>query len=132
MGPRQARARRPALDPELAALIVRVAHEDPRRGYQRIQGELQGLGLRAGATTIRRLLQRAGRDPSGRRSGQPWRAFLRAQAAGMLATDLLAVDTVFLRRPYVLALSSSTPGGRLAGAAAHPTAAWAPSRRATS
>jgi hypothetical protein len=91
-------AGRPPLDPDLVALIVRLARENPRWGYLRIQGELQGLGIRVAATTVRRVLRRAGLDPAGRRFGQSWQTFLQAQAAHLLASDFLTVDPVFLRR----------------------------------
>ncbi len=47
-------------------------------------------------------LQRAGVDPAPKRSTASWRQFLRAQANGVLAVDFFGVDTVFLRRLYVL------------------------------
>jgi hypothetical protein len=49
---------RPPLDQELQQLIVRLARENPRWGYQRIQGELLRLGLRVSATAIRTTLRR--------------------------------------------------------------------------
>jgi putative transposase len=48
------------------------------------------------------LLKRAGIDPAPRRAGLTWRQFLSAQAKSMLACDLFHVDTVLLRRLYVL------------------------------
>jgi putative transposase len=69
----------------------------------RIQGELRGLGIRVGVTTIRSLLRRSGLGPAPRRSGPSWSGFLRAQAEGILACDFFTVETVFLKKTaYVL------------------------------
>ena len=87
---------RPPLDPEVVALVLRLARENRRWGYLRIQGELAGLGVGVSATSIRRVLARAGLDPAGRRFGLSWSAFLGAQAAGILAMDFLTGDTAFL------------------------------------
>ncbi len=87
---------RPPLDQEVQQLIVRLARENPRWGYQRIKGELQRLGMGVSATAIRTTLRRHGLDPA------PRRAFLRQQAAGIVACDFFTADTVWLRRLYVL------------------------------
>src|SRR5439155_2126750 len=94
---RHARTDRPPLDPELVALIISMARDNPRWGIYRIKGELQGLGHRVGATTIRTVLRRAGINPAPRRDGPTWSEFLRAQARGILACDFFTVETVFLR-----------------------------------
>jgi putative transposase len=85
---------RPPLDQELQQLIVRLARENPRWGDQRIQGELLRLGLRASATAVRATLRRHGLDPTPRPTTTTWRAFLRQQAAGIVAWDFFTVDTV--------------------------------------
>jgi putative transposase len=56
------------------------------------------------ATAIRTPLRRHGLDPAPRRASMTWRAFLRRQAAGILACDFFTVETVWLRRLYVLFL----------------------------
>jgi hypothetical protein len=65
-------------------------------------GELRRLGMRVSATVIRTRLQRHGLDPAPRPTATTWQAFLRQQAAGIVACDFFTVDTVWLRRLYVL------------------------------
>ncbi len=95
-------AGRPPLDPETVALITRLGRENPRWGCVRIQGELRRLGIRVGASTVRRILRRAGLGPAPRRTGPTWSEFLRAQGRGVLACDFFTSETVFLKTLYVL------------------------------
>jgi putative transposase len=123
------RARATPLDEDVQQLIVRLATENPLWGYQRIKGELLHLGLRVSATAIRETLHRHGLDPAARRATMTmtWRAFLRQQAAGILACDFFTVDTVWLRRLYVLSfIELDTPRVHLAGVTANPAAPGRP------
>jgi putative transposase len=71
-------------------------------GYRPVHGELAGLGYKVAPSMVWQILKDAGIDPALRRSRQTWRAFLNAHAKTSLATDFFHVDTVFLRRLYVL------------------------------
>jgi putative transposase len=71
-------------------------------GYRRIRGKLTRLEIRLAASTVWAILKRAGIEPAPRRATESWGAFLRAQASGIIACDFLTVDTVLLRRLYVL------------------------------
>jgi hypothetical protein len=98
---------------------------EPALGYQRIAGEITGLGLVVSATTVRKILREADIGPAGRRGGLSWRAFLRQQACSILAVDFLTVATIALRRLYVLFfIELGSRRVHLAGCTANPTGAW--------
>ena len=116
---------RPPIAPDLVALIIEIAKDNPRWGVIRIKGELQGLGYRVGATTIRTILRRAGIPPAPRRDGPTWSEFLRVQARGILACDFFTVETVFLRTLYVLFfIEVGTRRVRIVGVTANPDDGW--------
>ncbi len=93
---------RPALPNETMELICRLARENPRWGYLRIVGELKKLGVTVSKTSVATVLRRHGLPPAPRREGPTWSEFLSTQAKGIVATDFFHVDTVLLRRYYVL------------------------------
>jgi putative transposase len=122
------KCRRPGRPPtvqSIARLVVRLAKENPLWGYRRIHGELTKLGVTVAPSTVWEILRAAGIDPAPRRSGPTWRRFLAAQAAGVLAVDFLHVDTVLLKRLYVLVfIEHGTRRMHLGGITAHPTSEW--------
>jgi transposase InsO family protein len=116
---------RPAIAKERRALIVRLARENPRWGYQRIVGELKGLGIVMSATTVKKILRQEQLGPAGTRKGPTWREFVRAHAKSIIAVDFFTVDTVWLQRLYVLFfIEVASRRVHLAGCTAHPDADW--------
>jgi hypothetical protein len=106
---------------------ARVARreENPQWGYRRIAGELHGLGVAISATSVRKLLTDAGLGPAGQRGGPSWREFIQSQARSVIACDFFTVDTVALRRIYVLFfIELSTRRVHLARMSENPDGAW--------
>jgi putative transposase len=93
---------RPPVDAAVRRLIVRLARENSHWGYVRIVGELRKLGITVSATLVRNVLARAGVPPAPERAASSWQSFLRQHGNTILACDLFTVDTVWLRRLYVL------------------------------
>ncbi|MER5262764.1 hypothetical protein ABTZ99_11900 [Actinosynnema sp. NPDC002837] len=109
------RTGRPPTRAAVMTLVLRLAGENPRWRYRRIQSELARLGHRVAYSTVWRILHDAGIDPAPRRCGPTWRQFLTSQAQGIIAADL-GHRTESLRFPYVTATAStarrSTPSSR--------------------
>jgi hypothetical protein len=104
------RVGRPPIDLALAALICRLARENPRWGYMRIKGECRKLGVTVAATTVKKVLRAAGLEPAPRRDGPSWSEFLRSQAEAIWAGDFFTVETASLRTLYVPSSSRSGAG----------------------
>ena len=116
---------RPRTAQAVRALVLEMARDNPGWGYRRIHGELAGLGHKLAPSTVWQILKDVGIDPAPTRSGEIWRAFLEAQAKTILAVDFFHVDTVLLRRLYVLFfIEHGTRRVHLAGITAHPTGEW--------
>src|SRR5512132_1876904 len=116
---------RPCVPAEVRAVVLRMARENPRWGHRRISGELGKLGSPVSPSTVRRLLARPGLGPAPRTSGPGWREFLRAQAASIVACDFFTVESVLLRRYYVLFfIAHASRRVWLAGCSPNPTGAW--------
>jgi transposase InsO family protein len=116
---------RPSLPAETVELICRLARENPRWGYLRIVGELKNLGIAVSKTSVAAVLRRHRLPPAPRRSGPTWSQFLKTQAKGILATDFFTVDTVTLRRYYVLfVIEVERRVVHLLGVTANPDGPW--------
>jgi putative transposase len=116
---------RPPVEQRVRQLVLRLARENPRWGYPRIAGELAKLGITVSPSTVRRILLAAGLEPAPRRIGLSWQQFLRQQAASILACDFFTVETLTLRRYYILFfIELATRRVHLAGVTTNPTGAW--------
>ncbi|MGC9669804.1 transposase [Planosporangium sp. 12N6] len=121
------RSGRPPIDPAITALIEQMARDNPGWGYQRIQGELIGLGHRVSVSTIRRILKQRGIPPASvRRDHTTWRKFLSAQASTVLACDLFHVDCALtLTRLYVFfVMEVGSRYVHILGVTANPDGVW--------
>ncbi|MDA8038244.1 MAG: integrase core domain-containing protein [Actinomycetota bacterium] len=118
-------AGRPPLPQETVELIVRLAKENSAWGYLRIVGECKKLGIAVSKGSVANVLRAHGLRPAARRPGRSWTEFLRAQAKGILATDFFSVDTVCLRRYYVLfVIEIESRVVHVLGVTANPNQGW--------
>ena len=116
---------RPPIGRDVRELILRLARENPSWGYLRIVGELRKLGIAVSATSVRNILAKAGLRPAPQRDRQSWRTFLQAHGESILACDFFTVDTVWLRRLYVLVfLSIGSRRIEYLACTSNPNSAW--------
>jgi transposase InsO family protein len=119
------RSGRPPTAMAVKKLILQMARDNPEWGHRRIQGELARLGHHVAPSTVWQVLNAARIDPAPRRAGPTWRQFLSAQAHQIIACDFFTVDTVTLKRLYVLIfIEHGTRRLHLAGITAHPAGTW--------
>jgi putative transposase len=118
---------RPATRRNVRALVLRLARENPDRGYRRIHGGVVGLGVKVAAPTVREILRNAGIYPAERRTGPGWSQFLRSQAEAILACDFFTADLLDGTQAYVLAVlehATRACGRRLISRGISITALW--------
>jgi putative transposase len=116
---------RPQLERPTRELVLRLARENSNWGYQRIVGELRGLGVEISPSSVRAILSAAGIPPAPQRDGLSWRQFLRQQASAIVACDFLTVETLWLQRIYILFfISLERRRIEFVAATNHPNSLW--------
>ena len=111
---------------ELESLILRLARENPRGGYGKLEGELMKLGDEASRTAIRNVLKRHSIVPAPVRSGTiGWRRLMTHYKEQILAYDFFTVETIRLKTLYVFFfIELATRRIHLAGITANPDGFW--------
>jgi putative transposase len=123
------RTGRPTIDADIAALVVRLAKENPTWGYERIQGAITNLGHELAASTIANILREHGLEPAPDRKRSPrWKEFLAAHWDAIAATDFFTTEVWTkggLVTFYVLfVIDLATRRVKIAGITPHPNEAW--------
>ena len=118
---------RPPIPPDVEALLLRLANENPRWGDGKLEGELGKLGYDIGRSTIRDVLKRRRVPPAPERGkhGSSWRTFLTHYKDEILACDFFTVETAWLKTIYVLFfIELGSRRVHVAGCTDSPTAVW--------
>ncbi len=116
---------RPRLSSELEELIIRLANENHRWGYDKIHGELLKLGFAVSPTSVRNVLKRHQISPAPQRSSLSWRSFLGHNKDQILACDFFTIETISLKTLYVLFfIELGSRRVHFAGCSAHPNSLW--------
>jgi transposase InsO family protein len=128
-GSRRRRPGRPSTKPDIAALVVRLATENPTWGYTRIRGGLKGIGHDVARNTIKAILKDHGIEPAPERGTKtPWKTFLAAHWEGLAAADFFTVEVLTMRGlvRYVVffVMKLKTRAVEIAGITSEPDGTW--------
>jgi hypothetical protein len=120
---------RPTIDPELEALVVRMAQENRAWGYDRIVGALANLGYTISDQTVGNILKRHGLPPAPeRKTTTTWKEFIRTHMDVLVATDFFTAEVWTLGglvTYYVLFfIHLGSRQVHIAGMTPHPNEAW--------
>ena len=120
---------RPRTKPDIAALVVRMANENPTWGYTRIRGALKSLDHDVARNTIKAILKDHGIEPAPERGTKtPWKTFLAAHGDGLAAADFFTVEALTIGGLvryfvfFVMRLKARTV--KIAGITCQPNEAW--------
>ena len=106
----------PSVEREVQDLIRQINIANPLSGAPRIHGELLKLGIVISQATVAKYMIRRRSRPS-----PTWRRFLRNQAAGIAAIDMLVVASAAFRLLYVM---TNLTNDRTRLCDSNPTASW--------
>ena len=120
---------RPPIDPELEALVVRMAQENRSWGYDRIVGALANLGLTISDQTVGNILKRHGLPPAPeRKTTTTWKEFIRTHMEVLVATDFFTTEVWTLGglvTYYILFfIHLGSRQVHVAGVTPHPNETW--------
>jgi transposase InsO family protein len=128
-GSMRRRPGRPSTKPDIAALVVRMATENPTWGYTRIRGGLKRVGHDVARNTIKAILKDHGIEPAPERGAKmSWKTFLAAHWEGLAAADFFTVEVLTLRGLvryvvfFVMKLKTRTV--EIAGITLEPDGGW--------
>lgn len=118
---------RPGVARLIRSLIVRMAKDNPRWGYTKIQGALKHLDHKVGRDTIATVLKEHGIPPCPDRS-MSWSTFIRSHRHAIAAADFF-LNEVWTPRGLVrhytfFVIDISTRAVQIAGTTTNPTAEW--------
>jgi len=120
---------RPPLSQEIVDLVLKLAKENPRWGYTRIQGALHNLGRAISDTTVARILKQRGIDPAPDRKRQSsWKSFLNAHWDVLASVDFTTIG-VWTKKGLVtyyllFFMEIATRRVHFAGLTPHPDEDW--------
>jgi transposase InsO family protein len=128
-GSKTRRPGRPTTKPDIAALVVRMANENPTWGYTRIRGGLKHLGHDVARNTIKAILKDHGVAPAPeRRPKMPWKTFLAAHWDGLAAADFFTVEVLsvagLIRYVVLFVMKLKTRTVEIAGITRQPDETW--------
>jgi transposase InsO family protein len=128
-GSKTRRPGRPPTKPDIAALVVRMATENPTWGDTRIRGGLNGLDHDVARNTIKAILKDHGIEPAPERGTRtPWKTFLAAHWEVLAAADFFTVEVLtfggLVRYAVFFVMKLKTRTVEVAGITCHPDEAW--------